>query len=338
MNKDLCIVLTVRMESERLPGKAMADVCGHPLTYWIIRRLQQIGQVVVATTTSRADTPLIDLACQCGVPSYQGETNDVVGRMESAYRACYPEAKYIMRGLGDCPFMAGELISRMTQVMGRSKAEAFQWALAPHCAPVYGAREFPYSRAGWARVHHHSETREHVDAFYHTHREQFYTILHAPPQPVYFRPYRLEVDWQEDLDLVREIARGVGMLAPLPDVIDFLDRHPEIANLNHGRIERTGLTCYSHEQQQAWTQAMFGRPVVDWQDKLWNPPSDHAAPVWCASGRCLVGYTQSGVIYTRAGKIRGEAYLECQCGAGLRWVRDTRQGINAVISASHAAA
>jgi len=48
MNRDLCIIITARMASERLPGKALVDVRGQPLIYWIVRRLQAVGKVVLA--------------------------------------------------------------------------------------------------------------------------------------------------------------------------------------------------------------------------------------------------------------------------------------------------
>ncbi len=319
-NPDLAIILTVRMESERLPGKALAQIADKPLTYWIVKRLQDIGQVVLATTTSAADVPLVDLARQMGIPFYRGPINDVVTRMHDAYHACLPNARYIMRGLGDCPFMAGELIARMVEVMERQHGEAFQWALAPYCTPVYGAREFPYSKSGWAKVNSGSCAREHIDQFFHQNRRQFKVLYHEPPPTIYFRPYRLEVDWQEDYQLVKAVGeQGPGMLAPLPEIVKWLDEHPKVAGLNHGRVERTGPSCYSYRQQRGWITAMMGSAIMDWDDRLWQPPAEQAVPMFCASGQCFLGYGHNGVLYSRAGQIRGDAWLSCACGAGLRW-------------------
>ena len=114
MQHNLAIVLTARQSSERLPGKTMKEVNGQPLVYWLVRRLEKIGRVVLATTKLSNDDPLAAFVEAMGTPVYRGSTNDVVARIDYAVRAAYPQAEYVLRGLGDCPFMAGELISRST--------------------------------------------------------------------------------------------------------------------------------------------------------------------------------------------------------------------------------
>ncbi len=320
MRNDLAIVLTARMSSSRLPGKAMAEVGGKPLIYWIIERLKTIGHVVLATTTQRDDEPLLAMADICEIPHYRGSPDDVVTRVNAALLANYPQAKFVLRGLGDCPLMAGELIERMCEVMQREKAEFFQWALAPSTSTVYGARESPYSRAGWQRVVTHATVREHVDTYYHEHRTAFRTVYHEPPDNVYFRPYRLEIDWPEDLKLFRAIADGISMRAPVPKIIKWLDQHQEIAMLNHMRVERTGLSCYSYETKRSWLYDMVGKSIATWNNKLWQPPSDKAVPIMCKSGSCLIGYGDGGVLHLQHGdKVRGSALLVCACGSGLHW-------------------
>jgi hypothetical protein len=155
--------------------------------------------------------------------------------------------------------------------------------------------------------------------FFHEHRSLFNIIYHEPPKNTYFRPYRLEVDWQEDLQLIRGIAEGVSMRAPVPKIIEWLDKNQEVARVNHGRVEQTGPSCYSYETMRSWMQQMTGQPIVTWQDKIWNPPSAKAQPVYCKSGQCLLGYGDGGVLHSKAGRIKGDAYLNCDCGSGLLW-------------------
>jgi spore coat polysaccharide biosynthesis protein SpsF len=320
VNKDdIAIILTVRTGSERLPNKALADVAGKPLTQWIIERLSQVGKVILATTTDRSDMALLDLAHTCNIPAYAGPVDDVVSRMEGARRLFAPKAKYVMRGLGDCPFMATELIEYATNVMEKYSSECFVWMLAPSCWPVYGAREFPYSINAWKRINTYATVREHVDVHFHQHRNQYDIIYHEPPSPAYFRPYRLEVDWQEDLDLVQAVASGPGMLAPLKDIIAFLDANQDVALLNHDRVERTGPSTYTYQEKRKWMNSMAGKPVLDWNGRLWTPPSTSAYPVFCRSEQCHIGFAHNGVLYTNDAEIRGDAYVHCGCGSGLVW-------------------
>lgn len=319
---DLVIILTARSGSERLPGKALAEIAGQPLLFWIIQRLRKITpQVVLATTDLAEDQVLEDLGKRLKVPVYRGNKDDVVGRMEKARQAYAKRAGYVLRGLGDCPFMAEDLVQRAVNVMEENQGEAFRWHLAPYCWPVYGAREFPFDREAWDRIYIRAagSEREHVDSYYMNHIEEFCVVWHEPPSSVYFRPYRLEVDWPEDLGLVRKIADNLGMLAPLPEIIAYLDQHMNIARLNRTRVEKTGPSVYDYNVQRDWMHAMEGKPVVTWSNQIWPAPSPRAQPVFCQTGQDLVGFALNGTLYTRFGKIRGPAFLECGCGSGKFW-------------------
>ena len=325
LRNDLAIIITARIASERLYNKvtadvrAIADIDGEPLLTWIIRRLRPLGRVILATTEQPEDDQLYNIARETNTPIYRGSVDDVIERIDNALLTYAPDAKYVLRGLGDCPFMATELIARAVEVMEQYDVDAFCWHLAPYCWPVYGSREFPYSRVAWQRIVRYSQTREHSDMYFHEHRDQFKIIYHEPPKSIYFRNYRLEVDWPEDLELIRQIARGPGMLAPVPEIIRYLDAHHDLTRINAMRTERTGPTCYTYEEQRQWTATMRGQPVVSWQDTTWSPPTSKSQPVFCTGGKCMLGFAEAGVLHTKDAMIRGEAKLKCECGSILPW-------------------
>ena len=314
----LAIVLTARLGSTRLSNKALADVAGKPLLEWIIRRLQPLGDVIVATTTGAEDKPLLELAQRVGVPAYAGACDDVVGRMDKALNQYCPTADYVLRGLGDMPFLATELVARAVKVLSVHDGDALCWHLAPYCWPVYGAREFPYSRSAWSKIVARSKEREHVDSYFHKHRNAFKVLFHEAPSNIYFRPYRLEVDWHEDLALIRAIGEHVGMLAGLQQIIHYLDSDTTVAHINKNRVEQTGPTCYTYEEQRAWTKHMTGKPVIGWDDNVWMPPSPRAQVVFCAAGSCFLGFAEDGVLHTKVGRVLS-GRLDCGCGSGLTW-------------------
>lgn len=323
MHSELAIIVTARMNSERLPGKAMREVRQQPLIYWIVRRLQTITpNIALASTKASDDEPLVAFVEAMRVPVYRGSSYDVVDNVDRALRAFYPNAKYVLRGLGDCPFMAGELIGRAVDVMQRKRNEAFVWALPPGVLPVYGSREFPYSREGWQRIvsNARGDEREHSDLFFHRNRADFNIVYHEPPPSVYFRNYRYEIDWMEDLELIRMIAGKMTMLSSVPDINRFLDSSHQIALLNHDRVERTGPSLASQQERRSYYEAMKGKPIVTWDDKLWQPPSEKAEPIYCNAGSCLLGYGDRGVLHRMNGdRIMGDANVMCECGVGKRW-------------------
>ena len=316
---DLAIVITARMAAERLPGKVLADVAGKPLLGWLIERLQPIANVIIGTTSNDADIALVELGQHYRVPVYRNKPGEVIACINQAVELYAPTAKYILRGLGDCPFMATELVIRAVDILDAYNGEAFCWYLAPYVWPVYGSREFPYSRIAWQRIVERSRTHEHSDMYFHEHREEFKIIYHEPPSSTYFRNYRLEVDWPEDLELVRQIATGPGMLAPITKIIRFLDANHELTRINAMRTERTGPTCYTYEDQRQWTANMRGQPIVSWQNIVWRPPTDKSQPVFCTGGKCLLGFAEQGILHTKNAMIKGEARLTCDCGDVLVW-------------------
>ena len=189
MPPELAVVLTVRMESERFPNKVLADVEGKPLMAWIVERLRPLGIVIVATTTLPADDAIVDVARQVDVPCFRGSPTDVVQRVNDAMLKFAPNAKYLLRGLGDCPFIEPSLIARAVHVLRREGAESFLWALSPDCWPIYGAREFPFSRSGWDKIVNNArnDEREHTDLYFHRNRGRFNRVYHDAPPNVYFR-------------------------------------------------------------------------------------------------------------------------------------------------------
>ena len=45
------VVIPARLESTRLPQKALADICGKPMIEWVLNQAKQsaVGDVIVAT-------------------------------------------------------------------------------------------------------------------------------------------------------------------------------------------------------------------------------------------------------------------------------------------------
>ena len=318
---DLAVVLTVRNGSERFPHKAMARVGGKALLAWIVQRVRQLGPTVIATTSEHEDDEIVDLAAALDIACYRGPTDDVVSRVLEAVQSFFPSAQYVLRALGDQPFLDIPLVSYAVSKMAEHQADAFTWAMAPYCWPVYGAREFPYSIKALERINAHAEEREHLDSYFHEHRGEFRILYHTPPPNLYLRPYRLEVDWLEDLNLVQGVAAGPGMLAPLPDILRWLDRHEDIARANRSRVEKTGPSTYPRKVQRKWLYEMKGKPILDWTGEVWEPPSPDAMPIYCAAGSCLLGFGDRGALHRPDRTIiKGNAFIQCSCGTGRVWV------------------
>ena len=83
----------------------MKRVGNKPLLQRHLERIQRsrlIDEVILATTTSPQDEPIVELGRQLGIPVFRGAENDVLGRMASLLREYQVELH--TEFLGDSPF------------------------------------------------------------------------------------------------------------------------------------------------------------------------------------------------------------------------------------------
>jgi len=70
------------MDSTRLPGKSMKNLCGKPLLYYVIHRVKMaetLDTVVLATSVNPENDVLEDLARDLKVEIYRDSEEDVLG-------------------------------------------------------------------------------------------------------------------------------------------------------------------------------------------------------------------------------------------------------------------
>src|SRR5581483_12157067 len=99
------VVVQARMGSARLPGKVLADLAGHPMLEFVVRRLQAAGaglEVLVATSRSPADDAIDDLCRHLAVPCFRGSETDVLGRYLAA-TADLADEDVVVRATADNP-------------------------------------------------------------------------------------------------------------------------------------------------------------------------------------------------------------------------------------------
>ena len=314
----VAVVLTARTKSNRNPRKVLEIVEGKPLLYWIAQKLSEVGHVILAIP--EGDTLLIDWGKAEGLDTFEGSEDDVTGRIMGAVKEYQPDAQYIMRGLGDCPLLEPSFSKRAHHVLHENSGDAFVWALPPFTFPVYGTQEFPRSRKVWDETNEKGirDTREHPDLYYHRHRDRFKIIYHDPPPPVYFRPYRLEVDWSDDLELIRKIAKHFGKMPTLKEAIEYLDKCDD-ARINRLRSEKTGMTAsYRQSERTMWWKLMINQPIVMWDDTIYKPVTN-GQPVYCRRKSCLLGYAVAGQLHRLNGEVISAGIVSCPCGTGRTW-------------------
>lgn len=93
-----------RMDSKRLPGKVLADICGAPMIARIHERLsfaKSVDEIVIATTTHASDDVLVGECHRRGFKYVRGPVDKLAVRLFLAGGAF--GADVVVRVWGDCP-------------------------------------------------------------------------------------------------------------------------------------------------------------------------------------------------------------------------------------------
>ncbi|GEA29287.1 cytidylyltransferase domain-containing protein [Clostridium diolis] len=113
--KIACIV-QARMGSTRLSGKVLKKICGKTVLEHDIdrlRRVENINEIVVATTNLEKDHVIIEEANKLGVKYFRGSEKDVLSRYY--YAAKENNVDIIVRVTSDCPLIDSEVTEKIIQ-------------------------------------------------------------------------------------------------------------------------------------------------------------------------------------------------------------------------------
>lgn len=232
------------MASQRLPGKVLADIGGAPALTRLVRRLRMahfVDDVVLATTTSSADDVLVSWAAREGVAVHRGSEDDVLGRVVGAHQDMGSDV--VVEVCGDTPLVAPELVDRAVEIYRSGLADVVTSTVRPSYPQGCDTQVFGFAAlAEVARTIDDPAVREHVSLYFYEHPER-YRIHHLEaPASCRLPEQRLQVDYPEDLTLVREIYARLephhGDRFSLDEIVALLTREPRLAALNRHCTER----------------------------------------------------------------------------------------------------
>lgn len=237
MSHSVVIIVQARMGSERLPGKVMKAVLGKPLLGYLIDQLQRVSKadkVVIATSTSANEAPIVDYCASRGIACFRGSLLDVLDRYDKA--AEEHGATTIVRICSDCPLIDPAIVD---QVIGYYLDHQPDYDYVSNCLE----RTYPrgqdvevFSRQTLttaAREAKLPEEREHVTPFLYRHPERF--RLGSVKGAKDYSALRWVVDTPNDLALITKLLEAVvphHLHFGMQDVLEVLRRHPEWGEIN----------------------------------------------------------------------------------------------------------
>lgn len=225
-------MVVARMNSKRLPGKALAAVNGTPALAHLFQRLRLASaptHIVLCTTTAADDDALEALARKHGVDVVRGETDNVLQRMILACDRY--SADVVLRITGDDILVDPTYLDRAVRHHLDVGAEYTSAKALP------GGTEVEVFNASVLRtiaaLASDAEGTEYLTLYVRDHADQFRcTELLVAPE--HCRPYALSLDTPEDLEVISALLvamadKGKAIDYSLDDIVAFMNERPELA-------------------------------------------------------------------------------------------------------------
>ena len=240
--RTVCIV-QARMSSTRLPGKVLLPLAGREVLAHVLDRLafcNTLDEVVVATSSDASDDVLAQWCRARGVPVFRGSLLDVLDR----YYQCAVENKAtaVVRITADCPALDPTLVDDV--VRGFHAGGYDLYCLGGEFPDGLDCEVFSFSalERAWREAVLGSE-REHVGPYFGNHPEFFH--LGSLDRFKGLAHHRWTLDEPRDLVFLQSIfgrlQRADGQLFLTQDILDLLERKPELLQTNESIVRNEGL-------------------------------------------------------------------------------------------------
>lgn len=247
-------IVQARMGSTRLPNKVMKTVKGRPLIAILLERLslsKEVDEIVVATSTSDVNQPLVEYVKSLGISCERGSENDVLDRFFHAAKR--HDADVVVRITGDCPFVDSELVDHCIREFRRKKVDYLSNVTPPSFPDGLDVEVFTMEtlERAW-RESSESFDREHVTPYIRT-SSGF--KLGAISNPEDLSALRWTLDEPEDLLVINNVFHHFSpdIFFGWTDILQLQREQPELfgANLEIKRNEGAAMNT----GQKLWKRA-----------------------------------------------------------------------------------
>jgi len=219
----VAVFLQVRLDSSRLPAKALFELAGQPIVVHCMKALRELRaeRYCLLTDSASADV-LLPFARSCGFTIFSGPKDDVLARFVMA--ADHFGIDHILRGTADNPLVSPALSALVRDTYLASAADYCVCKDVPvgSCIEAVSAHALRVVRAESADAYEH----EHVCPGIYRQPERFRVHRIDPPLE-YRRPdIRVTIDTIEDYQNMRQFFSGpaTGQPYDLAAAIAYLDK------------------------------------------------------------------------------------------------------------------
>lgn len=246
--KNIGFIIQARLGSTRLPQKILLPFYNEDsILDLLIKKLHQVSpNIILATSLSRENDQLEDVAIKYNIACYRGSETDVLQRFIEA--ASKNKIDYIFRVCSDNPFLELESIKKLVHEVQNSEAEydyvSFRVNNTPSIKTHYGFWIEFVKLSALEKVFELTDEElyhEHVTNYIYVHPELFKIHWIDTPSIIGNRPnIRLTIDTLDDFNNVKSIYTSLCSYNPYPcieEIISFLDHFSDYYTLMSKQIK-----------------------------------------------------------------------------------------------------
>jgi spore coat polysaccharide biosynthesis protein SpsF (cytidylyltransferase family) len=203
------IILQARMNSTRLPGKALMPIAGLPSAVLAAKRAARRGNALtMATSDAPSCDPLAAVMQAAGIPVFRGSEQDVLGRFIAA-TGTLPDDAIVVRLTADNVFpdsdfvdlVVAALLAKEVDIVGTASAKGLPYGLSAEAFRLHALRK----AAGSTNKPY---DREHVTPWlYRNARTAPFDALDGEMD---LASLRCTLDLAEDYRTLTQVFEGIG--------------------------------------------------------------------------------------------------------------------------------
>lgn len=232
--------IEARMGSSRLPGKTMKKILDKSMLELMIERIKNckmIDQIIIATSNSKNDDIIENLAQKLSVTCFRGSEDDVLERVLCAVQSV--DGEIIVELWGDTPLIDPFIIDKMVKFFLDNKYDCVGTVL-PNFEKSYplgiSALIFPTKILDEVeKITQNPDDRENVSNYIYEHPQQYKLAPLPCPPELNYPELRLVVDEADDFELIKIIFEHFYPENPkfsTLDIINFLNENPHLLEIN----------------------------------------------------------------------------------------------------------
>ena len=238
-------IIQVRMESSRLPEKAIAKVKNIPAILFMLKRLQKskmIDKIVIASTLSKADDKLQKLISKkTNIDVFRGSKTNVLSRFLEIGKSY--QSDIIVRLTGDCPLVDPEIVDTVISKLINTKSDYASNTLVRTFPDGLDVEAFKYKvlkQIGKQRAN--AKIKEHVTINISRMKIKDRNIkLCSVENDIDFSGMRWTLDEKQDLRFLNELMSGVSSTTSWKNLLSKVINNPYLQTINYSIPTNEGI-------------------------------------------------------------------------------------------------